>query len=49
ISDISGKEVMKQTVNDTHVQLNISNLNQGIYLLFVETIHGKAIKKFTVK
>lgn len=49
ISDISGKEVMKQTVNDSNVQLTISHLNQGIYLLYIETIHGKAIKKFTVK
>ncbi len=50
ITDILGKEIMKQTINakNFNEQLNISQLNNGVYLLNISNANGMQTVKFMV-
>lgn len=50
ITDILGKEIMKQTINakNFNEQLNISQLNNGVYLLNISNANGMQTIKFMV-
>jgi PKD repeat protein/uncharacterized protein YfaP (DUF2135 family) len=49
ITDLSGREMMQININTKKAQLDISELKQGVYLIFIESDHGNLVKKFTVK
>jgi hypothetical protein len=50
ITDILGKEIMKQTINakNFNEQLNISQLNNGVYILNISNANGMQTVKFMV-
>jgi hypothetical protein len=50
ITDILGKEIMKQIINakNFNEQLNISQLNNGVYLLNISNANGMQTVKFMV-
>lgn len=49
ITDLSGREVYRTDAKQLKYQVNVSQLNGGVYLLLIDTAEGKAVKKFTVK
>lgn len=49
ITDLSGREVYRTDAKQLNYQVNVSQLNGGVYLLLIDTSEGKAVKKFTVK
>lgn len=47
ISDINGRTIRSIEVNNTSdVEINISDLNSGIYFMNINSAEGKAVKKF---
>lgn len=40
ITDITGRKVMENKLNDKHIHINISHLNIGSYILEIKTPHG---------
>lgn len=47
ITDINGRIVKNSKVNNlTEIELNVSDLNAGIYLINITSDSGKAVKKF---
>jgi hypothetical protein len=46
IVDVNGRTVKTVTVNQTQSQINVSELNSGIYFLNIETNEGSTVKKF---
>ncbi len=50
ITDVLGKEIMKQTINakNFNEQLNISQLNNGMYILNISNANGMQTIKFMV-
>src|SRR5690554_578814 len=50
IYDITGKQLSIQTFNNqTEIQLNVENLASGVYMLYIETETGVAVKKLVKK
>jgi hypothetical protein len=50
IHDLLGKTVFTQTVNETQtIDVNISNLNQGLYLISIESDNKKQTLRFIKK
>lgn len=49
ITDLSGKEMMQLKIHAQKARLDISDMKQGVYLIFIESDHGNLVKKFTVK
>lgn len=45
LTDINGRTVKSVSANATQVQINISDLNAGVYFMNIETNEGSAIKK----
>jgi hypothetical protein len=47
ITDINGRTVKNIQVNNlSQVELNVSDLNSGVYFINVDTDNGKAVRKF---
>lgn len=47
ISDINGRTIKSIEVdNVSEVQINVSDLNSGVYFMSINTAEGKAVKKF---
>lgn len=46
IVDVNGRTVKTVAVNQTQSQINVSDLNSGIYFLNIETNEGSTVKKF---
>jgi len=50
IYDITGKQLSTQTFNnESEIQLNVSHLASGVYMLHIETDAGVAVKKMVKK
>ncbi|NTW24685.1 MAG: PKD domain-containing protein, partial [Lentimicrobium sp.] len=49
VTDMTGTEVFRVSVDDYKYKLNVENLMNGIYFIKVETVKGSAVKKFAVK
>jgi len=49
ITDITGKEVYNTIINNKLTQINISNLEKGIYFLNINTNFGKYVEKITIQ
>ncbi|MBS4062572.1 MAG: PKD domain-containing protein, partial [Bacteroidetes bacterium] len=50
ILDLSGREIVGlQRVDNTLMRISTSDFGKGVYLLYLETVNGTAVKKFTVK
>jgi hypothetical protein len=47
ITDIAGRTLIQQTVNDKQAEINVQSLPKGLYLLTVQTTDGKrGVQKF---
>lgn len=46
ITDINGRVVKNIKVNNTTTNINVSDLNSGVYFMSVNTLDGNIIKKF---
>jgi hypothetical protein len=46
IVDVNGRTVKTVAVNQTQSQINVSDLNSGVYFMNIETNEGKTVKKF---
>lgn len=46
IVDVNGRTVKTVAINQTQSQINVSELNSGIYFLNIETNEGSTVKKF---
>jgi hypothetical protein len=42
VLDVLGKEVYSQTLNNTQTQIDLSNLNKGLYMIILEDQDKKA-------
>lgn len=50
ILDLSGREIAGlQRVDNTILRLSTSDFGKGVYLLYLETVNGTVVKKFTIK
>ncbi len=49
IYDICGKLLIEKLITDTHIELNISNLNSGIYIIQIEGKQGNFQQKLIRK
>ena len=49
VFDILGKQVLTDAVSSTNNQIDISDLNSGIYMIRLQTENGSATKKFIKK
>ncbi|PWH86847.1 T9SS type A sorting domain-containing protein [Brumimicrobium oceani] len=47
--DINGRKVLKQQVNESFANINISSLNLGVYFIKIETEKGMLTKKLIVE
>ena len=47
ITDLSGKVVYENTTTGNKITIDLTNLHKGVYLLYIETPMGNAVKKFT--
>lgn len=45
LSDISGKQVLKQAVNKKSIELNLRELTPAIYFIYIETQSGQHVEK----
>ena len=48
ITDLSGKIVLEIACSGEKVAVGLSNLTRGLYLVYIHTVSGNVIKKFTV-
>jgi PKD repeat protein/uncharacterized protein YfaP (DUF2135 family) len=48
ITDLSGKIVLENACSGEKVAVGLSNLTRGLYLVYIHTVSGNVIKKFTV-
>jgi hypothetical protein len=46
VTDINGRIVKDSKANNTNVEMNVSDLNSGVYFINVKTIDGSVVKKF---
>lgn len=46
IVDLNGRTVKQLEVNNTNSQINVSDLNAGVYMLNIQSEEGKTVKKF---
>jgi hypothetical protein len=46
VTDLNGKILFQQQASGINVQLNVSELSPGIYLVEITTENGTAIKRF---
>lgn len=46
IVDLNGRTVKQFEVNNTNSQINVSDLNAGVYMLNIQSEEGKTVKKF---
>ncbi|WP_445722620.1 T9SS type A sorting domain-containing protein [Flavobacterium sp.] len=46
VTDINGRIVKDNKANNTNVEMNVSDLNSGVYFINVKTIDGSVVKKF---
>ena len=49
ITDLTGQEVFRCRVDNFSYNLNVENIQSGIYFLLIDTQKGSAVKKFTIK
>ena len=50
VYDVTGKQLSIQTFNnESEIQLNVENLANGVYMLYIETETGVAVKKLVKK
>jgi hypothetical protein len=49
VSDINGRTVKNVAFNQTNVQVNVSDLNAGIYMVTINSEEGSTVKKFVKK
>src|SRR5690554_6402000 len=50
VYDVTGKQLTTQTFNnESEIQLNVENLASGVYMLYIETNKGTAVKKLVKK
>lgn len=47
VYDITGKQLLHHAPHTTADELNLSELNTGIYFIHVQTVEGRVVKKFT--
>ena len=47
ITDLSGKVVFENTTTGNKITIDLPDLHKGVYLLYIETPIGNAVKKFT--
>ncbi len=46
VVDLNGRTVKQVELNKTYSQINVSDLNSGVYMLNIQTEEGKTVKKF---
>ena len=49
VSDINGRTIKNVAFNQTNVQVNVSDLNAGIYMVTINSEEGSTVKKFVKK
>ena len=49
IADISGKSIFKHKYNNNYIEINTSNLANGVYFISVTTNNFKTVKKVIIK
>lgn len=48
ISDVTGKQVYSDVINDTEIMISVENLQSGIYIVGIYTQQGIAVKKLQI-
>ncbi len=48
VFDLTGRTIFGETVNDNQTVINVSEFNQGIYIIQIETDNGVESKRFNV-
>ena len=48
ISDITGKVILKGSMNETSADINVSQLQNGTYILHLKNVMGVNSKKFVI-
>lgn len=46
VTDINGRIVKESKANNTNTEINVSDLNSGVYFINVKTTDGSVVKKF---
>ena len=49
VFNMKGQKIIEKEANSTYLNLNISNLPNGIYIVHITTNHGTTVKKLIVK